>query len=147
MKLRDLCFGLLMIPSAMFAVNLSGTYNVNGYDPTSTPPEYVGSVVISTFAAAAVAPGTHPEDYYTIEWTYTDFQSISGIGVRKDDFIAFDFTGEEDPTYNGVQLYQIKEDCNEHGRHSLILKGPWIVQGGNEIGLEQLTKVHHQTID
>ncbi len=74
-------------------------------------------------------PDTHPDDYYIIEWHYSDFQSISGIGLRKHDYIAFDFTGNEDPTYNGVQLYRIEEGDKEHHHHKLILEGPWINPG------------------
>lgn len=143
MKLRKFCLGLLMLPAVMFAENLPGRYRVSGYDPTSNPPEYVGFVEIKSHEAALAAPDTHPDDYYTIEWTYQGFQSIRGTGVRKNNFISFVFTGNEDPAYNGVQLYRIEEDEEKHGHHQLTLEGPWILTDDNSIGKETLTKIHH----
>lgn len=142
MKLHHFFLGLLALPSAMFAENLSGTYAVRGYDPSTIPHEYVGSVVIQSVEASVVAPGTHPDHYYIIKWNYSDFQSITGKGVRKGDYIAFEFTGDIDPTYTGVQLYKIDEDSGEHCHHNLTLKGPWVLKSETFIGQEKLTKVH-----
>lgn len=141
MKLRHFCLSLLVLPAAMFAENLSGIYSVHGYDPSTFPPQYEGTVTIQSVEATEVAPDTHPDDYYIIHWSYTDFQSITGKGVRKDDYIAFEFTGDQDPSYTGVQLYKIKED-GDHCHHNLSLNGPWVLREGTYIGQEKLKKIH-----
>lgn len=142
MKLHHLWLGLLIWPAAMFSENLSGIYHVHGYDPSSIPPEYEGYVTIQSYEATAVAPDTHPDDYYIIHWTYSDFQSITGQGVRKDDYIAFEFTGDTDPTYTGVQLYKIKEYKEKDCHHDLSLKGPWVVKTDTYIGQEKLSRIN-----
>lgn len=144
MKLHHLCLSLLLLPAAMFAENLSGTYSVHGYDPSSVPPQYQGLITIQSVEATAIAPDVRPDHYYDILWTYSDFQSISGRGVRKDDYLAIEFVGVEDPSYAGVQLYKIEDDkhCHHDHDHDSYLKGPWVLRQGTTIGQERLTKIN-----
>ncbi len=126
MNLKSLLASLLLFPICLFA-GISGNYTVSGFDPTLNA-NYTGTAVI-TSAPATVGTGT----VYTIVWTYTDFPTIIGTGVRKGCYLSFVYTEEVTGiTPFGTQLYKI--DGNK-------LKGPWILFGDTRIGLETLKKV------
>ena len=118
MKLRNALLSLLFIlPVTMFA-SISGTYKVEGFDP-STQSKYTGTVVIQKRGQT-----------YSAIWTFPSGNEDIATGVRKGDHISFVF--QEHPTNDfGVQQYEIDGD---------ILKGPWARFGINQKGFEKIQK-------
>lgn len=106
----------LCLPLSSIYSGVVGTYHVNGGNSDGTT--YKGTLVVKKSG-----------EIYQSHWELSDGSS-TGTGVRKGNYIAFDFIGvdsEDNPLF-GVQLYEI-------GKGGLK-RGPWTVNGEGTRGYE-----------
>lgn len=112
-----------IMPFLSLQAGLTGVYNISGYDPYAEEC-YTGKICIGKDC-----------EVYTAKWTYDgdDTSGEIGTGVYNDGQLSFVFQSEDDPSYVGVQVYEVS--C--HG-----LKGPWVPLAGEKIGSETLAFDH-----
>ncbi len=109
---------LVLFPLFIFS-DITGTYEVTGFHKP-TKSRYSGTAVI-----------TKTDSIYTVNWVFSDGSTDTGTGVRTHDSLSVVFLDSE--SNYGTQLYEIKHH---------ILKGPWVLFGGSDEGVETLKKVH-----
>jgi hypothetical protein len=118
MNLRGTILSLLMFPLSAFA-GITGNYIAEGIESPNI--EYTSALTI-----------TRSGSIYKAHWLYPDGTEEVGTGVRKDNSLAFIYSGVQS-NYNGVILYEIKGHT---------LEGPWTRQDGSKTGFEKATKIH-----
>src|SRR5262245_38598706 len=114
-------FCAFLMPLLGLNAGITGQYCVTGHDPY-LDVDYCGVAMISKI-----------DDVYKIHWDYSDNTTYTGVGVLKDDCIAFTYTLDCDQASgDGIILYNIK-DCK--------LKGSWTVRCADPlVGTETLTR-------
>lgn len=119
MKLLAAMTFSLLLPFSFIYGGIAGTYQARGVYVDGTP--YTGTLVIEKTG-----------NIYHAEWTLSNGSS-TGIGVKKGDYLAFNFVGDDsvDNPIAGVQLYQIRKN---------VLEGPFAINGEATRGFERSRK-------
>ena len=120
--MKKLIFGLMLTTSACLVADISGTYDVSGWDPYEKEA-YTGTVIITK----------DQNNVYQGNWNLNDGEKYQGTGLIGEKDATFIFVGGDpgQEVLQGVQYYSFEEEN---------LNGAWVLINQNLVGSEKLQK-------